>query len=227
MFSMNKADLTKLHNALSSVTEELKIAYKDGEWRIIAVDPAHVALIEITVPKGVFLETEDGEGTVSMKMESVKRVLSIAEDRIDIEFGEKITMRTGKITRKMPNLYLDSADPKMPNLSIPNKITIDLTDIRKAMGVVSFTDFISVKMSPNGTTFTADGDVGDSVEAVYPEARVSEEVTSCYPLEYFITAVKMLPTIITVSMDNDYPMMMESDEGMHIRYLLAPRIESE
>jgi proliferating cell nuclear antigen len=62
--------------------------------------------------------------------------------------------------------------------------------------------------------------------------KCESKVVSKYPLDYFSNIVKVIPagTIVTIKLDNDYPMelLFKLAEGTaDVLYLLAPRIESE
>jgi len=97
-------------------------------------------------------------------------------------------------------------------------------------------DHIALIATPDGFEILSEGDT-DSVNLKLPkdmldELVCKEKARSLFPLDYFANMIKAISTAPTVTMymGNDYPVRLEFDiaggKGQ-VKYLLAPRIESE
>jgi proliferating cell nuclear antigen len=97
-------------------------------------------------------------------------------------------------------------------------------------------DHIALKASPEGFEVVSEGDT-DTVSHMVPkdlleELQAKDAVRSLFPLDYFSNMVKAISTAPTVALylGTDYPVRMEfkiaGGKG-DVKYLLAPRIESD
>jgi proliferating cell nuclear antigen len=129
------------------------------------------------------------------------------------------------------------SDPKVPNLNLPAKIRVRTEELRQGIRASeSVSDHIALIATPDGFEILSEGDA-DSVNLKLPkdmldELVCKEKARSLFPLDYFANMIKAISTAPTVTMymGNDYPVRLEFDiaggKGQ-VKYLLAPRIESE
>jgi proliferating cell nuclear antigen len=235
--------LKELVDIVSVLVDEAKFTATKSKLVVKAVDPAHVAMVDLTLKKDAFEEFSATETELGVDLDKVKEVLRLAKpgDIITIEHNEEknvLAFKVGNINRTMA--LVDPAgmsDPKVPNLNLPVKVVVSTEQLRQGIRASeSISDHLALVASPDSFEIVAEGDT-DHVDLKLPKDALEsleckEAARSLFPLDYFsnmIKAIQSAPTI-TMQMGNDYPVKMDftiaggKGEG---QYLLAPRIESE
>jgi len=238
-----KSDVLKeVIDVVSTLVDEAKVtAGKDG-LTVKAVDPAHVAMVDLTLDRGAFEAYKADDVELGLDMDKMKEVLKLsrAGEVLAIDHEEdknRLTVHVGNITRRMS--LVDTAgmsDPKVPNLNLPAKVKVRTEELRQGIRASeSVSDHIALIATPDGFEILSEGDT-DSANLKLPKDMLDElvckdKVRSLFPLDYFSNMVKAIgsaPTV-TMYMGSDYPVRMEFDiaggKGQ-VKYLLAPRIES-
>jgi proliferating cell nuclear antigen len=230
-------------DVVSTLVDEAKFNIDADGMELKAVDPAHVAMVDLKVQKSAFEEFSADETELGIDLDKIKEVLRLsrAGDIIDMEQDEsknRLVLNVGNITRRM-NL-VDTAgmsDPKVPNLNLPAKITVTSDELQKGIRAAeSVSDHIALNASPEGFEMYSEGDT-DSVSLKLPKdllisLDVSEKVKSLFPLDYFSNMVRSIPagSVVTINLGSDFPVKLEfeiADKQGSVDYLLAPRIESD
>ncbi len=235
--------LRELTDVISTLVDEAKFNLAPDSLTVRAVDPAHVAMVDLSVEKGAFEEYKADEGELGIDLDKIKEVLRLAKagDVIQMDHDEdrnRLVIHVGNITRQMS--LVDTAgmsDPKVPNLDLPAKIVVRTEEVRQGIKASeSVSDHIALVAHADGFEMVSEGDA-DTVRLDLPkdlldEIQCKEKVRSLFPLDYFSNMVKAIGGSSTVSifLGNDYPVRMEfalaGDSGK-ATYLLAPRIESD
>lgn len=230
-------------DVVSTLVDEAKFNIDADGMELKAVDPAHVAMVDLKVQKSAFEEFSADETELGIDLDKIKEVLRLsrAGDIIEMEQDEaknRLVLNVGNITRRM-NL-VDTAgmsDPKVPNLNLPAKITVTSDELQKGIRAAeSVSDHIALNASPEGFEMYSEGDT-DSVSLKLPKdllisLDVSEKVKSLFPLDYFSNMVRSIPagSVVTINLGSDFPVKLEfdiADKQGSVDYLLAPRIESD
>lgn len=239
-----KAEVLKeVVDVVSTLVDEAKFNAGKDSLVVKAVDPAHVAMVDMKVNSDAFDSYKADDMELGVDMDKVKEVLKLAKagDIIAMTYDEdknRLIVNVGNITRRMSLVdTAGMADPKVPSLNLPARLVVRTDELRQGIRASeSVSDHIALVTSPEGFEMTSEGDT-DSVSLKLPkemldELQCKEQVRSLFPLDYFSNMVKSISTASTVSMylGNDYPVKLEfkvaSGKG-DVRYLLAPRIESE
>ena len=133
-----KAEVLKeVVDVISALVDEAKFNIKPDGINLRAVDPAHVAMLDMTLQKKAFEEYKAKECELGIDIDKLKEVLklAVAGDVFNIEHDEdknRLILDVGNITRRMA--LVDTAgmsDPKVPNLNLPAKLTVDTKELRK------------------------------------------------------------------------------------------------
>lgn len=239
-----KAEVLKtILEAVHTLVDEAKIQCTPEGVSLKAVDPAHVAMVELSLGKGAFESYKAEDLEMGVDLDKLKDILKLAGsgDSIELEYHEethRLIFRMGHLTRRMA--LIDTAnmgDPKVPNLNLPSKVTIMAGELQqgiKASEAVS--DHIALSADGKIFELIADGDTdqvhlkleGDELISI----EAPEKARSLFSLDYFSNMNKVVKgsDAITLNLGTDYPVKLEfdiADGAGHITYLLAPRIESE
>jgi len=238
-----KADVLKtLIDATSTLVDEVKLQVGSDGFSLKAVDPAHVAMIELTLKSGAFQEYKAEGMEMGIDLGKFKEVLKLAsgDDEVELDFDAKahrLVMKIGNVTRRMSLVDTSGmSDPKVPKLELPATITVFPAEIERGIKASeAVADHIALIADPEGFDLLAEGDT-DQVhlrldKGMVAELKVEEKVKSLFSLDYFanmVKAAKVSPAI-TLHLGSDYPVRIEFDiagGNGHVTYLLAPRIEN-
>lgn len=230
-------------DVVSTLVDEAKFNVTADKLTLKAVDPAHVAMVNLVVDKGAFEEYSAEDTELGVDLDKMKEVLRLAKagDVLEITQDEernRLVINVGNVTRRM-NLVdtTGMSDPKVPNINLPAKVSVNSDELQKGIKAAeSVSDHIALTASPDGFEMFSEGET-DSVSLKLPKdllvsLECKEKVRSLFPLDYFSNMVKAIPsgTVVTLSIGSDYPVKMEftmADGKGTVDYLLAPRIESD
>lgn len=238
-----RADILKeVVNVVSTLVDEAKFSMNSDGLTIKAVDPAHIAMVDLSLGKDAFEEFKADEVEIGIDIDKLSQFLKLArsDDIIDVKHDEdkrRLNIAVGDITRRMSLIDTTGmSDPKVPSLNLPVTLTVKVDDLVqgiKASETVS--DHIALIASPEGFEMTCEGDM-DQVnwkksKKDMESLEAPSSVRSLFPLEYFSNMLRAVPSgsLVTMHLGNDYPVRVEfkiaGGKG-EVRYLLAPRIES-
>ncbi len=235
--------LLEVLNVVSTLVDEAKFIVNEAGITMKVVDPAHVAMAEVTLKKDAFESFNGPEGELGIDISKLMDVLKLAAtgDIVKLIHDEEKTaliVKVNNITRQM--LLVDTAsmsDPKVPNLSLPAHVVLSANDLNQGIKASeSVSDHISLTMTTDGFELNSKGDT-DSVQLKLPKTHLKkleckEKAKSMFSLNYFSNMIKSVnkKADIAISMGTDYPIKIEfpiAEGGGEVRYLLAPRIESD
>ncbi len=242
-----KSDTLKgLVNIVSTLIDEVKFTVGPEGISLKAVDPAHVAMVEVNIDAAAFESYSADETTIGLDLDKVKGVLKLASsgDIISMEQDEdhgKLVFRVGNITRRMHLVDTSGmSDPRFPQLSLSSKIDILVEELQQGIRASeSISDHIALTVNSQGFELSCEGDTDSASLIVSKDKLKSMELPdgdtafrSLFPLDYFANLVKAIPTGTTVGieLDSDYPIKMNfsfAEGNGKVSYLLAPRIESD
>jgi proliferating cell nuclear antigen len=230
-------------DVVSTLVDEAKFSIDSKGVALKAVDPAHVAMIDMKIEKSAFEEFAADDTELGIDLDKIKEVLRLSRsgDVISLEQDEeknRLVLNVGNVTRRM-NLVdtTGMSDPKVPNLNLPAKVAVAAEELQKGIKAAeSISDHIALTAHPEGFEMVSEGDT-DSVSLKLSKDQLvsldcKESVRSLFPLDYFSNMIRAIPmgTVITLSVGNDYPVKLEfsiADGRGTVNYLLAPRIESD
>src|SRR2546422_1125331 len=238
-----KADvLREVVDVVSTLVDEAKFNVGKDSITVKAVDPAHVAMVDLSLDRGAFEAYKADEGELGIDMDKMKEILRLAKagEAIALRHDEdknRLVVTVGNTTRRMA--LVDTAgvsDPKVPSLNLPAKVVVRTDELRQAIRASgSISDHIALKAPPEGFEVVSGGGTDNESHMVpkdlLEEIQAKEAARSLFPLDYFSNMVKAISSAPTVTLylGSDYPVKMEfkiaGGKG-EVRFLLAPRIES-
>lgn len=239
-----KAEIIKhINEATSTLVDEAKIHITKEGISLRAVDPAHVAMVDISIGAKAFESYEAEDLEIGLDLDKLKDIMKLAgsADLVKIEYkkdSHRLVFTIGNLVRRMS--LVDTAgmpDPKVPNLNLPNKVTVVVDELARAIkGSETVSDHIAIVVDPEYFQVLAEGDADSLDLKLAKEDLVSlesaEKTKSMFSLDYFSNMIKAVKSggSVTLNLGSDYPVKMEfdmADGNGHCVYLLAPRIESD
>jgi proliferating cell nuclear antigen len=224
----------------SPLVSEVKFNINPKGISLRAVDPAHVAMINLEIDKKAFEEYKADDMELGIDMDKLAGImrLSTSGDLVYLEYDEKanrLIIKIGNLERKMS--LIDTAgmpDPKMPSLDLPAKAIINASEINRGVRASeAVSDHLAVIVNKENFELFAEGDT-DTVNLKLPKDLLVELVAkgnykSLFSIDYFSNMIKPLKgeEPVTIYLGNDNPVKVEfdiADKKGHVKYLLAPRI---
>jgi proliferating cell nuclear antigen len=239
-----KSDVLKgIIDVTSPLVNEVKFNISSKGISLRAVDPAHVAMVNLEVRDEAFEEYKATEMELGIDMDKLSGImrLSTSGDIVSLDYDEeanKLIIKIGNLVRKMG--LIDTAgmpDPKMPNLNLPAKVVIKASELSQGVRASeAVSDHLALTVNKDNFELFAEGDT-DTVNLKLPKDLLEELTTnskckSLFSIDYFSNMIKPVrgDDPVTIMIGNDNPIRVEfdiADKKGHVTYLLAPRIESE
>lgn len=239
-----KSDVLKgIIDVTSPLVNEVKLNISSKGISLRAVDPAHVAMIDLQIKNKAFEEYKADEMELGIDMDKLAGImrLSSSEDMVSLEYDEdsnRLIIKIGNLVRRMG--LIDTAgmpDPKMPNLDLPAKVVLKASELSQGVRASeSVSDHLALTVNKDSFELFAEGDT-DTVNLKLPKDLLTELTTSgkcksLFSIDYFSNMIKPVKgdNPMTIMIGNDNPIRVEFDFAEnkgHVTYLLAPRIESE
>ncbi len=239
-----KSEILKdIIDIISPLVNEIKLNITSKGISIRAVDPAHVAMVDLEVKSNAFEEFKAKEMELGIDMDKLGSImrLSTAGDMVSLEYdndANRLTVRIGNLVRKMG--LIDTAgmpDPKMPSLNLPAKVVLKSSEISRGVRASeSISDHLALSVNKDTFELFAEGDT-DTVNLKLPkdllvDINAPSKCKSLFSIDYFSNMIKPVKSDnpLTIHLGNDNPIQVEfdiADKKGHVTYLLAPRIESE
>jgi len=223
---------------LSELVTEVRIRVDKDGLKIVAIDPANVALTSFKLPASAFSAFEADEEVLGVSLDSLKSVLrrcnsgsplvlQTEDNVLKIEIHDKI-----KRVFNLALINIDTEEKAMPSLDFTCKIEmpgLDFSDAVEDCGVVA--DSCSFSIQDGKFVINAKGLHSHKSEFSGDEAKIDgEKGKAKYSLEYmqkFIKACKLADNA-KINFADDYPLKLEfQNGGFELAFVLAPRVETD
>jgi proliferating cell nuclear antigen len=235
--------LKSIIDVTSPLVNEVKFNITQKGISLRAVDPAHVAMIDLHVDKNAFEEYKASDIELGIDMDKLGGIMRLSStgDIVSLEHDEetnRLIVRIGNLVRRMA--LIDTAgmpDPKMPDLKLPVKIVLKASELNRGVRASeAVSDHLALSADKENFELYAEGDT-DTVNLKLPkdlllDLTAPNKCKSLFSIDYFSNMIKSVKgeDPITIKLGNDNPTRVEfdiADKKGHVNYLLAPRIESE
>jgi len=240
---------------LGAIREEALLHIDQEGLRVVVVDPAHVAMAEVTIPNSKDLHVSQ-YGDLAMGLEFLCWNLEHAEKYglppetvATVGLGEGVLYLTHEWRTEEALIDPETvSDPKSPELDLAyrgdlrsDRLVILLDHASYFGNTTCFrvdrgSDVLKVAVVPRDAG-SSKSDQPPSKNRLTADLRTApgsgrwetddESVESHYSMDYLVSTLKMHVDNqhISLGLGNDYPLVMESGKNPRVRTLLAPRIE--
>lgn len=240
--------------AIKSVVEEATFDITGESLTFRAMDPSHVALVDLFWPGNAFQNFQCDRSTrFTLRVEDIAKLIGRSEPKDSIEISSAVSTEQADnpaVLVKLSNGYKrefeihlieSNAGPSpMPKLEFDAKATITKAIFEKVLADVSVVaDQVSIRAASDKLTFSGKSDVGSAVvdlrknDADLLEMNVTAESKSTYSVEYLQNFVKALggaSDSLAMSFSSKKPILIEShlnEQGARLQQFLAPRVASD
>ena len=242
-------------SVLKDVITALRVVHDESLWHVTAegistkmVDPSHVMMVDLSMSRHACEEYIGGEKDIAIPLEKLHQVLLLSskDERVVLENmngQQKLHVRFGPIHRKIPLLdqkgiispdTFPSVEWKVKAAGAAEHLMMGL----KATEQVS-TEAFSIHAAAGELNMMAEND-NDEVTITFKNGEsgelsvldVSEESKSSYSHEFMGPALRAAhhDAVVSLEFTSDHPILVcygFADETVAVKYMLAPRIESE
>ncbi len=237
-----KAEVVRqLAEAVSILSDDVKLNFQENDLECIVVDPSHVAMVHINIDKDAFETYESSGMEIGVDMKKIRDFIGLirSTDMVDMEIEEdsnKMVMKVGDVTSSMALVdHASMPESKVPSLSHPAKVSIKTSELTLGIKVAEkITENITLVLQPDKFSLHAKGDL-DAADLDIPKDRLvkvecKEEVKSKYNLDFLQRMIRVASNseVVDMNLSNNYPLKLDFDiaggKG-HVSYLLAPRMD--
>ncbi len=230
-------------STVSTLVEEATFEASSEGITFRAMDPSHVALIDLSWPKSAFEKYEcDKPFKFSIKIEDFVKLIKRADVKDSIEIttaDEMLVLRIfdGYKREFLLHLIESTYGPTpLPKLSFNVKATIAERAFDRILSDISaISDHMTIEASKDRLIFSGKSDIGsgsvtlEKVSEDLKELEVKEESKATYNMEYLSNIIKATASdTVLLEYSSKMPIRLElklSDLGGRIHFYLAPRIE--
>jgi len=200
-----KSEILKgIIDVTAPLVSEVKFNITSKGISLRAVDPAHVAMVDLEVEKKAFEEYKASEMELGIDMDKLGGImrLSSSGDMVSLEYDEtanRLIVRIGNLVRKMA--LIDTAgmpDPKMPNLDLPAKVVLKASEISRGVRASeAVSDHLAISVTKDNFELFAEGDT-DTVNLKLPKdllvsLTVPSKCKSLFPNTRLVPRMQQLP----------------------------------
>jgi proliferating cell nuclear antigen len=242
--------LEEFFEPVDVLVDECKIHLDEDGLRVRAVDPANVAMTDVTLDASGFESYEvpeaDDESVIALDLGRFLDVLGFGDsgELVHLELNQatrKLDVQVGSMDYTLALIDPDSVrqEPDIPDLDLPSEIVVEGRDLSRAVDAADLvSDHTTFGVDAGKETFytEADGDTDDVFVAYDREDLIDLETgggaRSLFSLDYVSDLAGALPNDaeVTIELGEEFPLKWHfsvAEGAAHVTYLLAPRVQSE
>lgn len=243
-FEIDSGRLQEALGAVSALVSECKMRFADDGLSIRAVDPANVAMVELTVDASAFEHYEADGGVLGVDLETLTDFLSAADDEtavsVELDSDRKFAIEADHLSASMALIDPDAIrqEPDIPDLDLDATITLHGRDLDRGLTAADLvSDRIQLEADEDDEVarLAAEGDT-DDIEVTLDgddllDADVHGAPSSLFSLEYFDDVSGPIPSDapVSVQIGSEMPTKIRYSlsDGVSVVSMIAPRISKE
>lgn len=234
--------------AVGNLIEEAAFKFTPEGVKMRAMDPSHVALVDFELPAGAFAEYDVKQPAVlGINLAEMSKIMSRAkpQDELIFELDEEqnrlgLTFK-GASTRRISLPLIDVREAELPEPKVQFTAKADvpagvLQDGIKDAERVG--DNVGFELTEKGFFVAAEGDKGTAElklakgDEALTKLDVKQPARATFNIKYLsdMTKAASASDIIEINLGTDLPIQLDFPVGEgkgRLRFLLAPRVESE
>ena len=232
-------------HAIGDIAEEAMFICNQDGITFRGVDPAHVALLDITFPKSSFTLFDCHATFFGISVSDFKNILSSAsnDDEIGLIIESPHKMRisiNGSLQMKYDLNLIERSEvsTQIPKIEVTSKISLSPDILAKIMANIErVSENVTISCIPEKIQFSGSGNTGKAevdLEKNNTELsllEVTQDSSSVYSLEFMAKIIRNIGKAsknVNMEYGTQTPMHMlfEMPSMTKVEYFLAPRIEN-
>ena len=232
-------------SAVKTLVEEATFEATNEALSFRAMDPSHVALVDLHWPNSAFEKYEcDKQFKFSLRVEDFVKLIGRSEGKDSVEISsteeDAIMMKFVNGYKREFTIHLieSSAGPApLPKLEFDTKMSLTKTIFEKVLSDISVvSDQVTMHASGDKVSFSGKSDIGNATiqlqknDADMLELKVGAESKATYSIDYLLGITKATGGVsdtLVCDFSTKKPVRLEfklNDQGARIHYFLAPRV---
>jgi len=241
----NVSEWKAILSAIQDIVDDAMFICNDEGITFRGMDPAHVALLDVTFPKSAFESLESETSFFGLRIADFQNIFNAAEndDLVELQIRDENNMKviiTGSLDMEY-NLRLiekTQVNTPIPRIDVRTKIGISPKSLGRIISnIEKISDHVSINSLIDRIEFLGKGDVGDAkidIPKNNPDLAkfsVSEDSYSTYSLEYMAKIIRDIGRSCK-SVDIEYGtktpihLSFEMPSMTKVEYYLAPKIDN-
>jgi proliferating cell nuclear antigen len=231
--------------AIKTLVEEATFEANNEGLTFRAMDPSHVALVDLLLPNSSFLNySVDKPFKFSLRVEDFVKLVGRADakDSLSISSSEddaiSLTFSNGYKREFTVHLIESSTgSAPVPKLEFDTKVTLTKSIFEKLLGDISaVADQVTIEATKEKLSFSGKSDVGKAAinlaksDADILEMQVKADSKASYSVDYLQNIVRTAGSAsdtLVCNFSARKPILLEfklNDQGARIHFYLAPRV---
>jgi proliferating cell nuclear antigen len=234
--------------AIKTLVEEATFDATNEGLTFRAMDPSHVALVDLVLPNSSFEKFEtDKPFKFSLRVEDFVKLIGRADAKDSLEISsteeDAISLKFQNRYKREFTIHLieSSGGPApLPKLEFDVKATITKSMFEKLLGDISaVADQVTIEATKEKLSFSGKSDIGKAAitlaksDADILEMQAKLDSKATYSVDYLASIVKTAGSAtdtIVMELSNKKPIKLLfklNDQGATLTYFLAPRVSSD
>ncbi|MHB1908114.1 MAG: proliferating cell nuclear antigen (pcna) [Nitrososphaerales archaeon] len=232
--------------SIQTLVEEATFDVSSEGITFRAMDPSHVALVDLFWPSSAFEKFECSKtDKFTVRVEDFTKLIRRAESKDAVEISrhgqDSLVLKLG--SKREFELHLvesSQSSTPLPKLNFNSKFTIIEPAFDRVLNDISVvSNHITIEAKKDALLFSGKGDTGKASVTLekagqdIPELDVKEESKATYSIEYLLKITKAAGSasdMINFEYSSKMPLRMEfklgeNSKGGRIHFYLAPRVQ--
>jgi proliferating cell nuclear antigen len=232
-------------SAIKTLVEEATFEANTESLSFRAMDPSHVALVDLYWPNSAFEKYEcDKQFKFSMRVEDLVKLIGRSDTKDSVEIssteGDAIMVKFMNGYKREYTVHLidsSTGTAPLPKLEFDTKTTLTKSVFEKVLSDISVvSDQVTIHAAKDTLAFSGKSDVGaasiqlDKTGADVLDLQVKAESRATYNIDYLLSITKAMGNAADTLMgefSTKKPIRLEfklNDQGARVHYFLAPRV---
>lgn len=235
--------------AIKTLVEEATFEVNTAGLSFRAMDPSHVALVDLQMPGASFEKWDPGDkpSKFSLRVEDLVKLISRADakDSVEISSSEEdnilIRFQDGYKREFTIHLIESSGGPApIPKLEFDAKATLTKSILERVLGDISaVADQVVIEATKEKLSFSGKSDIGkasiglEKNDADVLGLEVKNESKASYSIDYLANIARAMGSAsdtLVMEFSKQKPVKLSfrlNDQGASLTFWLAPRVASD
>jgi len=240
----NVGEWKAILNAIGDIVEEAMFIVNTDGITFRGMDPAHVALLNVTFPKSSFDHLESQTSFFGIRIDDLKTVFNTAAntDTVELNIEDEHLMKisvAGSLNMEY-NIRLiqkQEVNTPIPKTDYESKVSIEPSTLSRIIfNMEHISEYLTINCNQEGIEFSGRGDIGDGkirLDKQSPDLKKlesSQDSSADYSLEYMAKIIRDVGKASkTVNMEyadkRPLHILFEMPSMARAEYYLAPRVQ--